>query len=139
MVPGSHLINVGMDFCTGKAAMNNAIKGALLSGLVFPGLGQLVLKQYKRGLVIMLAVLTSLVVIVVKAVHYALVILENIELQGDIVDMTTIPDASTREFLQSGGSTLNLVMLFIIVCWIAGTVDAYIVGKKTDRGRGKPA
>ena len=34
--------------------MNNAIKGALLSGLVFPGLGQLVLRQYlSQDLVVM--------------------------------------------------------------------------------------
>ncbi|MGD8630091.1 MAG: hypothetical protein PVH38_06305 [Gammaproteobacteria bacterium] len=113
--------------------MNNALKGALLSGLVFPGLGQLVLRQYRRGLVIMLAVLISLAVIVIKAVQYAQVILENIELQGDVIDMTAISNAATRESLQSGSVTLNLLMLFIIVCWIAGTVDAYIIGRKKDR------
>ena len=118
--------------------MNNAIKGALLSGLVFPGLGQLVLRQYRRGLVIMLAVLISLSVIVVKAVHYARVILENIELQGDVIDMTAISNAATRESLQSGGFTLNLLMLFIIVCWIAGAVDAYMIGKKKDREGDEP-
>ena len=29
--------------------MNNSIKGAIFSGLVFPGLGQVILKYYKRG------------------------------------------------------------------------------------------
>ena len=119
--------------------MNNAMKGALLSGLVFPGLGQLVLRHYRRGLVIMLAVLISLSVIVIKAVHYARIILENIEMQGDVIDMTAISNAATRESLQSGSVTLNLLMVFIIVCWIAGTVDAYIIGKKKDREGDKTA
>ena len=118
--------------------MNNSMKAALLSGLVFPGLGQLVLRQYRRGLVIMLAVLICLSVIVIKAVHYARVILENIELQGDVIDMTAISNAATRESLQSGSITLNLLMLFIIVCWVAGTVDAYLIGKKKDRQGDKP-
>ena len=39
--------------------MKNSLKGALLSGLVFPGLGQVVLKHYKRGFALMLTVSVS--------------------------------------------------------------------------------
>jgi len=118
--------------------MNNAIKGALLSGLVFPGLGQLVLRQYRRGALIMLAVSISLSVIVVKAIRIAQDILQNVELQADMIDMTAITDAATRESLQSGSITLNLLMIFIIVCWIAATADAYRIGRKLDNDRGAP-
>jgi hypothetical protein len=118
--------------------MNNAIKGALLSGLVFPGLGQLVLRQYRRGAVIMLAVAISLSVIVVKAIRIAQDILQNVELQADMIDMTAITDAATRESLQSGSITLNLLMIFIVVCWIAATADAYRIGRKLDSDRGAP-
>ena len=65
-----------------KGTMNNSLKGAFLSGLIFPGLGQVVLKHYKRGAVIMLTVLVSLSVVAVKAVQHALAILEKIELEG---------------------------------------------------------
>ena len=116
--------------------MNNAIKGALLSGLVFPGLGQLVLRQYRKGLLIMLAVLTSLSVIVIKAVRIARDILETVELQGDAIDMTAIQDAATRGSLESGSITLNLLLIFVITCWIAATLDAYRTGRKQDRERG---
>ena len=116
--------------------MNNAVKGALLSGLVLPGLGQIVLRQYRRGIVIMLAVFTSLSVIVVTTVQQALDILEKIELQGEAIDMTAISNAAARESVQSGGVTLNLFMLLLIVCWVAGTIDAYRIGKRKDRERG---
>ena len=116
--------------------MNNAIKGALLSGLVFPGLGQLVLRQYRRGIVIMLAVLISLSVIVISAVRIARDILEEITLQGDVIDMSGITGAATRESLQSGSMTLNLLMVFIIICWIAATLDAYRIGSRLDRESG---
>jgi hypothetical protein len=116
--------------------MNNAVKGALLSGLVLPGLGQIVLRQYRRGIVIMLAVFTSLAVIVVDTVQQALDILEQIELQGDAIDMTAISNAAARESVQSGGVTINIFMLLLIVCWIAGTIDAYRIGKRKDMARG---
>jgi hypothetical protein len=118
--------------------MNNALKGALLSGLVFPGLGQLVLRQYRRGILIMLAVTISLSVIVIKAVRIAQDILQKVELQGDVIDMTAITDAATRDSLQSGSMMLNLLMVFIIICWIAATADAYRAGRKLDRERGAP-
>ena len=118
--------------------MNNAIKGALLSGLVFPGLGQLVLRQYRRGILVMLAVSISLAVIMVKAILIARDILQKVELQGDAIDMQAITDAATRESLQSGSVTLNLLLIVIIICWIAATADAYRIGRKLDREGGAP-
>jgi TM2 domain-containing membrane protein YozV len=96
--------------------MNNSLKGALLSGLVFPGLGQIVLKHYKRGAIIMLTVLVSLSVIIIEAVQKAFTILEKIGSEGGTIDMNTILTA----------------LLLIIFCWIIGVVDAFRIGKKKD-------
>jgi len=112
--------------------MNNSLKGALLSGLIFPGLGQIALKHYKRGAVIMLTVLVSLSVIIVKAVQHALAILEKIELEGGAIGMSTISNAATQASTTSVSLTFNLVLLLIILCWIIGVVDAYRIGKKKD-------
>ncbi len=119
--------------------MNNSLKGALLSGLIFPGLGQVVLKHYKRGAVIMLAVLVSLSVVVVKAVQHALAILEKIELEGWAISMSTISNAATLASTNSGSLTFNLLLLFIIVCWIIGVVDAYRIGRKKDIEQRSPS
>jgi hypothetical protein len=115
--------------------MNNAVKGALLSGLVFPGLGQLVLRQYRRGAVIMLAVLLSLAVIIVDILRQALDILEKIELQGDAIDINAISNVAAEETARSGGAMINLLMLVVAVCWVAGTLDAYRIGRKQDLER----
>ena len=112
--------------------MNKSLKGALLSGLVFPGVGQVVLKHYKRGLAIMLAVLVSLSVIVVKAVQLALAILEKIDLEGGAINIDTISDTVTQVSTNSGDLTLNFFLFLIIACWIIGTVDAYRIGGKKD-------
>ncbi len=112
--------------------MNNSLKGAFWSGLIFPGLGQVVLKHYKRGAVIMLMFLVSMSVVVVKAGHSALAILEKLESEGGAISMSTISNAATQASTTSGSLTFNLVLLLTILCWIFGVVDAYRIGKEKD-------
>ena len=111
---------------------NNSLRGALLSGLVFPGLGQVVLKHYARGIALMLTVLVSLSVIVLKAVQQAFTILEKIESEGRTIDMSTVSKAATQAFTASGSLTITFLLSLIILCWIVGVVDAYRIGKKKD-------
>jgi len=112
--------------------MNNSLKGALLSGVVFPGLGQIILKHYKRGIALMLTVLASLLVIVVKAVQQALTILEKINLEGGAINMSTISNIATQASTTFDSLIFNFVLLLMIFCWVIGVVDAYIIGKKKD-------
>ena len=108
------------------------MKGALLSGLVFPGLGQIAQKHYKRGTVIILTVLVSVVVVVVKAVEQALAILEKIYLEGGSVSISTIKDAATRASVSPDSFSYNIFLLLIIGCWLVSIVDAYLGGKGKD-------
>jgi ABC-type spermidine/putrescine transport system permease subunit I len=111
--------------------MNNSLKAALLSGLVFPGLGQIFLKHYKRAAVIILAVFGSLALVIVKATQLALTILEKIESEGRLIDIDSITEATSQA--TASILTINFGFLLIIICWIIGTVDAYRVGKKKDK------
>jgi TM2 domain-containing membrane protein YozV len=113
-----------------KGTMNNSLKGAFLSGLIFPGLGQIVLKHYKRGVVIMLTALAGMSVVVAKTVQHALTILEKIESEGGAISMSTISNAATQASTTSGNLMFNLTLLLVILCWIIGVVDAYRIGKK---------
>ena len=114
--------------------MKNSLKGALLSGLVFPGLGQIILKHYKRGLALMLTVSAGLLIIIVKAVQQAVTILEKIEAQGGAIDMNTISKAATQASTTSDSLIFYLALLLIILCWIFSVIDAYRIGKKKDKG-----
>ena len=112
--------------------MNNSLKGALLSGLVFPGLGQVILKHYKRGAVLMLAVSASLLVILIKAVQQAFTILKEIELEGGAINLGAISKAATQASTTSESLIFKLLSLLIIFCWIIGVVDAYRIGRRKD-------
>ena len=103
-----------------------------MSALVFPGLGQIVLKHYKRGIALALTVLLSLVVVAVKALRQAFAILEKIEAQGRIIDMSTISRAAAEASTTSDNLVYNLGLLLIILLWVIGIVDAYRLGRGKD-------
>jgi len=112
--------------------MTNASRGALLSGVVFPGLGQVVLKHYIRGIAMMLTVLIGLLVMVVKGVQHALTILDAIQSQGGAIDMDAISIAATRATTTSDSLLFKLLPLWVVFCWIIAVVDAYRSGRKKD-------
>ena len=112
--------------------MNNALKGALFSGLVFPGLGQIMLKHYKRGAVLMIAITAALLVILIKTAQQAVTILEKIESEGGSIDLSTILNTTTQASATSESLIFKLLLWLIIFSWVIGVVDAYRVGRKKD-------
>ena len=112
--------------------MKHSLRGALLSGLVFPGLGQITLKCYRRGLILLVVVSASLLLIVIKGVQQAFAILEKIELQGGALDMGTILNAAIEASTTPESLILKLLFLWVIVCWIIGIVDAFRIGRRKD-------
>jgi hypothetical protein len=112
--------------------MNHMIKGALLSGLVFPGLGQIVLKHYKRGAALLLAFTATLVAMLILAVQQASIILDKIESEGGVIDTDKIANAASQASTTSASHTLTLLSWLLIFCWVLGIVDACRIGRKKD-------
>ncbi len=108
------------------------MKGALLSGLIIPGLGQIVLKRYIRGTLLIVAVLGGLAILVMKTVQLALVILEKLQAQDGAITLGTITKAATQASMNHGSLSINLLFVVILACWIIGVIDAYSIGKKMD-------
>ena len=112
--------------------MKNSIKGAFLSGIVFPGLGQVILKHYRRGIALMLIASVNMLLIIVKIVQQAFIILNKIELQGGVINGGAISNAAAQASTTSGSLIFKIALLLIMLCWIIGVVDAYRIGKKKD-------
>lgn len=112
--------------------MKTSIKAALLSGLVFPGLGQMYLRRYVRGLVLMFLVLICLAVLIVRIVAGALRGLDAIQLQGGNVDMNAVTNLAASSSSQGDGYS-SLIWLGIAGCWLFAVIDAYRLGNEKDR------
>ncbi len=113
--------------------MRKSLKGALLSGLVFPGYGQFVMKRYKRGIALMIISFASLVVIGVKVQQQIFVILENIEYGDGAIDISGILNSVNLAGATSGYVIYRFASLLLLFCWIIGIIDAYRIGRRKDR------
>jgi TM2 domain-containing membrane protein YozV len=107
--------------------MNKAIKAALLSALVFPGVGQMYLKRYMRGLIPMVLTLTGMGMLIAQATIGALQELEKIQIQGGLVDLNAVAYRAAAS--SSGDGHFPIIMPLIIVCWLFSVIDAYMLGK----------
>jgi len=113
---------------------NKALKAALLSGLVFPGMGHIYLKHHKRGIALILSVSVCMVVIVIKAVQKALIILDQIMMKGGAVNIITIREASTEALRVSDDPVFQITLLLILLLWIVGIFDTYRIGRNEQPG-----
>lgn len=113
--------------------MKRSTKAALFSGLVFPGLGHLILKQYLRGSILMLSALIPLSVIVAIAVNRALAVVERIE-NGEIaLETGAITELASSSVSGTDSTIANIAFAVLFACWLFGIFDSYRLGKKQDQ------
>ena len=108
--------------------MTRSIKAALLSGLIFPGVGHMILKQYLRGSILMLSALIALSVIVTKAINQALTIVDKINTGEIPVEAGAITELVSKSSSGAEGSILNIAALVVGACWLIGIIDSYRLG-----------
>ena len=113
--------------------MKASYKAALLSTVVFPGVGQLYLKKYRRGLVICFLSCTGLGYMIWSATVSAIHRLDDmmVKMQGDATNLQKLPD-----IVGSSGLTAdpyyNAVFYFIVCLWIFAIIDAYRIGRRRE-------
>jgi hypothetical protein len=119
-----------------REEMRKAIVAPLLSGFVFPGLGQIYLKMYLRGLIIMILVTAGLVVMIGIASFDAMEALQALLIRDGDVDMGTVVRMAMQSSL-SDRFYFKAALFSVIVCWVFSIVDAYIIGKRNLAHTGK--
>lgn len=111
--------------------MKRSVVATLLSGLVFPGAGQIYLGHRRRGWAIVLAVLGALCYFVYQAMGPVLALATEIEEGRLELDPVLI---AARLHEQSQGQLdnpmLTLAAVLIIGCWIGSCIDAFILGRR---------
>jgi len=108
--------------------MMRSTKVALLSGLVFPGIGHIVLKQYLRGSVLMLSALIAFSVIVTRVFQRALTVVDHIN-SGDIpVETGAIAELVSNSTSGADGFIENTAVIVLGACWLIGIIDSYRLG-----------
>lgn len=112
--------------------MNHAVKGLLLSGLVIPGLGQIVLKYYFRGMVFMLATVGGLIVMVVEAIRIITDLVSAVAANLEMVEIEGISTALHQVLAETSLRTMGAALLVVLLAWGISMVDAYRIGHRMD-------
>ncbi len=108
--------------------MTRSIKAALLSGLIFPGIGHMVLKQYLRGSILILFTLIALSVIVTVAIRRALSIVDSIS-GGEIpIETGAITELASNAINSADNLVVNIALIVVGACWVVGIIDSYRLG-----------
>ena len=108
--------------------MKKSSKAALLSGLIFPGIGHIFLKEYLRGFVLVVLSLVALSVVATIAYQHALLIVDRI-ISGDVaVEAVAIAQAVSNSTTAADSLIENAAVIVLLGCWLAGLIDSYRLG-----------
>ena len=113
--------------------MKASTRGMLLSGLVYPGVGQLLAGHKRSGLIFVLGTSAGLIVLFYRLMQRAYRIMEQAlpRVADGSLDLQTIKQLVAHR--STGGWGIeNFCLVGIIGCWLAAIVHAYFVGKKID-------
>jgi hypothetical protein len=108
--------------------MKKSSKAALLSGLIFPGIGHIFLREYFRGSVLIALSLASLSVVVTSAYQHALLVVDRIA-SGDVaIEAGAIAQAVSNSTNATDNLIENAAFVLMAACWLAGIIDSYRLG-----------
>ncbi len=113
-----------------KMNINPAVKAALLSGLLFPGAGQLFLKRYYRGAAIIAFSLTSILFLIFYMVIVGQKVLSSSPLKGTAFNLKAFFFLMFDIIKSLNFTYILLIFLVIFLVWIISIIDAYHFGKK---------
>lgn len=113
--------------------MDRSVKAALLSGLVFPGVGQMFLGLWLRGLLFLLPAGAAAGYFVTRVWTLAMAINADIASGRMPFDPLIVAQRVHEQSATSTGA-MNWAALVMIVCWLASTADAWFAGKRRGPG-----
>lgn len=110
--------------------MKKPITAALLSALLLPGAGHLYLKHYSRGWIIILLTFSAMGVIVAESLNQAADILQTLQREGGVIDNNRIIELTAQSAQNTDSSLILAATVTLFICWLAGWIDAYRLGKE---------
>ena len=112
--------------------MTESTKAALLSGLIFPGVGHFVLKCYLRGSLLMLPALIAMSAIMKIVYQQAQAIVDRV-VSGEIaLEAGAISELVANSSNDSDSLIPNISMLVFLACWLFGIVDSFRIGDRLE-------
>ena len=131
---GCDLLESFLKVKAGSEQMKNSTKGMLLSGLIYPGLGQLIFGYVFSGIILILLATTGFIILLYRIMQRTWRVIDQILplLAEKKLNLHTLIELFNQD--PAGGWWLENVSLIALVgLWLVGIGHAYFVGKKMDQ------
>ena len=102
-------------------------KAVLLSVMVFPGSGHILLKKYPTGISLIIASAISLAVLVYNIMQQAIEILNTIS-ASEILELGVL--SLSKMLTQTDTWQMQFATTTLLALWVIGIVDSYRISKK---------
>lgn len=110
--------------------MNLATRAVWFNALLFPGWGQIYLKRYKRGLLIIAGIVACVFSIFWSIIQAVLDIFKINPLRKGVASFSAIVQLLIDAIKALNLFYLWLTLFFMMLLWILSIIDAYLIGKK---------
>jgi TM2 domain-containing membrane protein YozV len=121
----------------GWCSMKKETKAALLSAFVFPGAGQMYLKRYLLGLVLMMFALTGIVFMIATAATGAMESLNQLQkVAGGVTDLSALSHYAAASVRHENPYD-RMILIWLGCCWVYSVIDAYGWGKSRPGSQGQ--
>ncbi len=114
--------------------MKQSTKGAILSGLGFPGVGQILLGRKWEGITFIVITSVAILAIVYSAFQRIPLILQKLipAMERDTLTLSMI-FKETHKVTTMAGTTLEQISLWtILLCWAFSLIHAYCIGRSLE-------
>jgi hypothetical protein len=117
----------------GKNEMRASTRGMFLSGLVYPGLGQMLSGHVASGVAFALGTTAGLIVLLYCLMQRVFKAMDQILplLADNALDMQTLQELLGRSS-SDGWGLESICLIGVVGCWLAAVAHAYFVGRKID-------
>jgi len=105
--------------------MNKSIKSALLSALIFPGVGQISAGYKKRGWLFIMISCVFLYLIIHKIIQQANSIINEMQKDGVVMTVEEVSKQTTNYIGFSDNTYLNALLILFFITWFTSIIDAY--------------
>lgn len=112
--------------------MNKPMKATLLSGLVYPGVGQLLYQAYWRALGLILVFSVAVYFYVEEVVSKYQPILDKVKSGEVALNSQALVAEIAKNPIILDHQLVSTLTYILITCWLVGIVDAYRLGIKKD-------
>jgi hypothetical protein len=110
--------------------MNLATRAALYNALLFPGWGEIYLKRYKKGILILTGVTAGIISIVWSIGQTTINILKIAPFKKGTVTFVAVVQLAVDAIKALNIIYLFWVLFFMMLLWIFSIIDAYLLGKE---------